>query len=571
MSESEHLIPSQIPRRRAITTGLGLSAMLVTATGGSCESAELASGQAASNAGADVRSIAVSVRDFGAKGDGIIDDTAAVQAAFDSSHPRVYFPPGTYLITRTILIRQESTLAFGERWASVIRSRIETGPLFDVHYAYDNLQHGKLNFERLYFQSDLPKVGGSIAVRLRNVRQPIIRECQFNGFGIHLNPVPEQGDGCYYGRIVDSVFDGGADTWSLQGSDAKHWIIENNIFQVSADLRGFPYARLVNNDWTAMKRGIVCGSGQTWEHNRFEGFNQPHREPTFDWLTIPDQTVFRRNSYFLDGPSFGDFWNDRRVLWKFIGQGSRVEDELMGSFTYASLFDTASATGVNEIFVSPKLSFVGNPNSIPLGYRISGRETRMMIDEESRRKVELTRGGGWRVVSGTVSLNDNLLRSRFGQDISDLAASKHFVTTKSELAIAPPSGRRHARAFATCRNSSADDSLMLTIHGDDAQFKLTPNRVYSVAYTIHVPDASASRPVISLTVANRYRGLSYESRVDLTARNEWVVVTHSFLGDPDQAPFEFALKVSGIRPDAAVHIGELTLCEGTAPSNTAEE
>lgn len=44
----------------------------------------------------------VSVRDFGAVGDGVVDDTAALQAAFaycSSSHNPLYFPPGTYTTT----------------------------------------------------------------------------------------------------------------------------------------------------------------------------------------------------------------------------------------------------------------------------------------------------------------------------------------------------------------------------------------------------------------------------------------------------------------------------------------
>ncbi|WP_286936126.1 right-handed parallel beta-helix repeat-containing protein [Achromobacter sp. UBA4530] len=38
----------------------------------------------------------VSVRDFGAVGDGVVDDTAAVQRALDAGHPVVLFPKGTY-------------------------------------------------------------------------------------------------------------------------------------------------------------------------------------------------------------------------------------------------------------------------------------------------------------------------------------------------------------------------------------------------------------------------------------------------------------------------------------------
>ena len=43
----------------------------------------------------------VSVKDFGATGDGVTDDTAAIQAAIDASES-VYFPSGVYKITSTI-------------------------------------------------------------------------------------------------------------------------------------------------------------------------------------------------------------------------------------------------------------------------------------------------------------------------------------------------------------------------------------------------------------------------------------------------------------------------------------
>lgn len=50
----------------------------------------------------------VSVKDFGAKGDGVTDDTAAIQAAVTAaiaaSHATVVFPPGGYKVTGTITI-----------------------------------------------------------------------------------------------------------------------------------------------------------------------------------------------------------------------------------------------------------------------------------------------------------------------------------------------------------------------------------------------------------------------------------------------------------------------------------
>ena len=54
----------------------------------------------------------VSVKDFGAKGDGTTDDYVAIQAAFDSvsaSGETLYFPAGTYLISQTLKLKLLST------------------------------------------------------------------------------------------------------------------------------------------------------------------------------------------------------------------------------------------------------------------------------------------------------------------------------------------------------------------------------------------------------------------------------------------------------------------------------
>jgi len=81
----------------AATTGAALSGFLQSGTG--------ASSRTLQSKNRDI----VSVKDFGAVGDGVTDDRAAFQAACDASYS-VYIPEGTYLIGSTIYLRNGVTL-----------------------------------------------------------------------------------------------------------------------------------------------------------------------------------------------------------------------------------------------------------------------------------------------------------------------------------------------------------------------------------------------------------------------------------------------------------------------------
>jgi hypothetical protein len=71
----------------------------------------------------------VSVKDFGAVGDGVTDDAAAIQAAISASN-NVFFPAGTYKISTSINLKSDLILA-GEGDATVIEY---TGTGYAIHY-----------------------------------------------------------------------------------------------------------------------------------------------------------------------------------------------------------------------------------------------------------------------------------------------------------------------------------------------------------------------------------------------------------------------------------------------------
>lgn len=96
---------------------------MITLTGGSTDNAAgvaydpSGSGAVATTVQDKLRE-SVSVKDFGAVGDGVADDTAAIQAAVDSLEANgggvLSFPRGTYLISSTITVNASNIMLLGE-------------------------------------------------------------------------------------------------------------------------------------------------------------------------------------------------------------------------------------------------------------------------------------------------------------------------------------------------------------------------------------------------------------------------------------------------------------------------
>lgn len=69
----------------------------------------------------------VSVKDFGAVGDGVTDDTAAIQAAIDAAAARsacVIFPAGEYIFTEVVVTNLQNVSMSGEGSGSVLRGTV---------------------------------------------------------------------------------------------------------------------------------------------------------------------------------------------------------------------------------------------------------------------------------------------------------------------------------------------------------------------------------------------------------------------------------------------------------------
>src|SRR5664279_1435346 len=79
------------------------------------------------------KGLQINVQDFGAKGDGVTDDTNAIQAALDAAVDggNIVFPRGTYMV-RTLIVHYSGTQLTGSRWGTRIKRISGALPLIDI-------------------------------------------------------------------------------------------------------------------------------------------------------------------------------------------------------------------------------------------------------------------------------------------------------------------------------------------------------------------------------------------------------------------------------------------------------
>lgn len=105
----------------------------------------------------------LSVKDAGAKGDGVTDDTAAIQAIFDkaTADQIVYFDHGAYVITQTVRVPKNIKIT-GEIWPLIMASgsaftdQTKPTPVFQVGQKGDT---GAVEMSDLIFQTKGPAPG----------------------------------------------------------------------------------------------------------------------------------------------------------------------------------------------------------------------------------------------------------------------------------------------------------------------------------------------------------------------------------------------------------------------------
>lgn len=121
----------------------------------------------------------VSVKNFGAKGDGMTDDSAAIQRAIDYASTfdrgrKVYLPPGTYIVKTTLTVFYDRVGLYGDG-ATIVLSKPSAAnyPLFLVTYGdrKDFPSYSVMSFEGLRLICDTPLMGFAFRVQGKGIDQ----------------------------------------------------------------------------------------------------------------------------------------------------------------------------------------------------------------------------------------------------------------------------------------------------------------------------------------------------------------------------------------------------------------
>lgn len=222
----------------------------------------------------------VNVKDFGAVGDGVHDDTAAIQAACDSGSKHVFFPAGDYLLTSksvsegegacVLLTAKHSGIHLEGSGASVLISKTNRLQLVCVDGAedvlidgffFDNSQNGVLQNRQKPTGHGVP--GGGVAGNGNNAcaaiahfrgRDLTVTDCHFDSFNLgiyylgdhqdlqvlggHLKSSRNSFCGCCFGHLLDTPKtyevtscrnEGNLDSYNADGSrDPGHLLYVTN-------------------------------------------------------------------------------------------------------------------------------------------------------------------------------------------------------------------------------------------------------------------------------------------------------------------------------------------------------
>jgi len=217
----------------------------------------------------------VSVKDYGAVGDGVTDDTAAIQAALNSGAGTVYFPKATYKFGTGLTIPNRIQIVGAGRNITILSY---TG----AGTALVSATPGVRSFDLRMQDFALTTSTGAIGIDLDSVSSSIFTHLVVSGFsdtGISVHSVVN--GGAVYNRYIDVTSQTAPTCWKFAGvaSNAQELIGSraNNCSSRGIDIQDVDDIQIIGSQIEASGVGVFidCAvlGGCDWirlRDNRFE-------------------------------------------------------------------------------------------------------------------------------------------------------------------------------------------------------------------------------------------------------------------------------------------------------------
>lgn len=128
----------------------------------------------------------INVRDYGAKGDGVTDDTAAFKAAFASNYEAIFIPCGIYICKEKLEVENKNFALIGEGRDS---SEIRFDTTVDIGISVHNTSEYRFLISNIYLSTNILNTGTALKISYvgyeglynRSVRHATIENCRISG------------------------------------------------------------------------------------------------------------------------------------------------------------------------------------------------------------------------------------------------------------------------------------------------------------------------------------------------------------------------------------------------------
>lgn len=452
----------------------------------------------------------VSVRDFGAMGDGLSDDTLALQQAL-AAHDAVFLPSGTYLVTAPVTLGHRQSLR-GTGQAAVIRAQSNDFATVEMAAGYailDNLRiEGGLIGVRMFGRdgecvqntiSDVQIVRAATGIQLdgyddtdkpcywNHVSRVLIERPALHGLHLTLSGGGDTPNANKFHAV--RVYSKGAETTG-SGFYAEYGQLNNSFIDCEANMNGDTASACFRVGAGSDKTLIVNFLAESWNGVPNLQLDDGSRETAVMNLTAMSDgaAVYDLSGGNYDAINAG--WPDKNRLRKTVV--TDLKATLMR-------FDTEfiDMAGTTDLDLSHSLHLVNAINgaitlALPAAADAAGAEITIKKVDDSGNIITVSEQGG-----GSGPDGNTLLLGGKGDFVTVLSnGAGWYVKSSSRMA----GNTRYADTTGTYDIDMAVDVYLISSYGGAVTARLPPaNAAKAVGRTVTIKKTDISANAVTVT------------------------------------------------------------------------